>query len=168
MENKKIDKTKIIIGVLILAVIVMAMVVVYLICFSGGQQQSMTNDQGLSLAENAENWDKSLEDLGNETTGIKIPGYGEIIISHNAKSANITLANPEGNPCYFEYTLKVGDSVLYKSDLIEPGKAIKEISLENVPDVGTYDLIFQINTYSLDESLSPMNGAEVKTTLVVT
>ena len=168
MENKRIDKSKIIICVLILAVFIMAMVVVYLTCFNGSQQQDVSNDKGLSLADNAEDWDKTLENLGNETTGIKIPGYGEITIPQNAESANITLVNPEGNPCYFEYTLKVGDSVLYKSDLIEPGKAIKEISLKNVPQPGTYDLILQINTYSLDENLSPMNGAEVKTTLVVT
>lgn len=167
MKNTKTDKSKIIIVSLTAIVFIMSAAVIYLICFNYGQPQ-INNDRGLSLAENAESWDKSLEDFGNGTSGIKIPGYGEITVSGGAENANITLANPEGNPCYFEYTLKVGDSVLYKSDLIEPGKAIKEIPLENIPQTGTYDLIFQIKTYSLDENLSPMNGAEVKTTLVVT
>ena len=63
MENKRIDKSKIIIGVLILAVFIMAMVVVYLTCFNGSQQQDVSNDKGLSLADNAEDWDKTHENL---------------------------------------------------------------------------------------------------------
>lgn len=168
MKNAQKDKTKIFIGVLIAVILILASAVVYFAFFSDSRQDDINSGKGLSLAADAEVWDKTLENSGNESAGIKIPGYGEITVSQNAEKANITLVNPEGNPCYFEYTLKADGSVLYRSDLIEPGKAVKEIPLTNVPQPGTYDLVLQIKTYSLDENLSPMNGAEVKTTLVVT
>lgn len=162
---------KVIFIMLIAAVVILGALLVYTNFFqtegkSGNDGSAAGN--GLSLAENAEEWNKTLENAGGSENGIKIPGYGDIEIPENSEKANITLLNPEGNPCYFQYTLKIDDTVLYSSDLIEPGKAIMEIDLKNLPAPGTYDLIMEISTYSFDENLTPMNGAEVKTTLVVT
>ena len=58
METKRIDKSKIVIGVLLLAVCIMSMAVVYLTCFNGSQQQVLSNDKGLSLVDNAIIWVK--------------------------------------------------------------------------------------------------------------
>ncbi len=163
------NKNKVIITVLSLAVIIFAVAAISMFFININTNNSLPeNDKGLSLAENSEKWDKTLEDLSKKQSGIKIPGYGSITITENTKEADITLVNPEGNPCYFEYVLEADGNVLYKSDLIEPGKAIKKVTLENVPKPGTYKLVMKINTYGFDENLSPLNGAEVKTTLVVT
>lgn len=163
------NKDKVIIAVLTLAVIIFAVSAISMFFININKNYSIPeNNKGLSIAENAEKWDKTLDDLNNKESGIKIPGYGSVTITENTKEADITLVNPEGNPCYFEYVLEADGNVLYKSDLIEPGKAVKKVTLENVPKPGTYKLVMKINTYGFDENLSPLNGAEVKTTLVVT
>ena len=41
--------------------------------------------------------------------GIRIPGYPSITIPADTKDVTVNLMNPEGNPCYFTFTL-----VLYR------------------------------------------------------
>lgn len=167
-KTAKSKNTRTLLIILTAAVFLLCTLLIVYMFYEKNSGESRDMGNGLSLAENAEEWNKTLENAGGAATGIKVPGYGDIYISENSQSANIALVNPEGNPCYFQYDLKIGDTVLYSSDLIEPGKAVKEISLNNVPVPGTYELVMAIKTYSFDENLSPMNGAEVKTTLVVT
>lgn len=128
-----------------------------------------SNGRGLVVSADASDWDKGLEDKSGGASGIKIPGYGELTIGKDAGGFQMSLVNPEGNPCYFKYTLEIPEmsAVLYDSDLIEPGKAITEFAVENLPEKGDYDLYINISTYSLDESLESMNGAQVKTILHV-
>lgn len=128
-----------------------------------------SNGRGLVVSADASDWDKGLEDKSGGASGIKIPGYGELTIGKDAGGFQMSLVNPEGNPCYFKYTLEIPEmsAVLYASDLIEPGKAITEFAVENLPEKGDYDLYINISTYSLDESLESMNGAQVKTILHV-
>lgn len=128
-----------------------------------------SNGRGLVVSADASDWDKGLEDKSGGASGIKIPGYGELTIGKDAGGFQMSLVNPEGNPCYFRYTLEIPEmsAVLYDSDLIEPGKAITEFAVENLPEKGDYDLYINISTYSLDESLESMNGAQVKTILHV-
>lgn len=128
-----------------------------------------SNGRGLVVSADASDWDKGLEDKSGGASGIKIPGYGELTIGKDAGGFQMSLVNPEGNPCYFKYTLEIPEmsAVLYDSDLIEPGKAITEFAVQNLPEKGDYDLYINISTYSLDESLESMNGAQVKTILHV-
>lgn len=128
-----------------------------------------SNGRGPVVSADASDWDKGLEDKSGGASGIKIPGYGELTIGKDAGGFHMSLVNPEGNPCYFKYTLEIPEmsAVLYDSDLIEPGKAIAEFAVENLPEKGDYDLYINISTYSLDESLESMNGAQVKTILHV-
>lgn len=59
------------------------------------------------------------------------------------------------------------EKTLYESGLVEPGKAVKEFDVENLPSAGDYDMLIKIHTYSLDNPETPMNGAEVATILHV-
>ncbi|MCH1981079.1 hypothetical protein MCG98_00630 [Ruminococcus sp. OA3] len=126
-------------------------------------------DRGLVIADDASAWTQNLEDRSEGEPGIKIPGYGELTISENAESFSMSLVNPENNPCYFKYTLEVAGTsdVLYESDLIEPGKAVTRFEVANLPDAGDYDLHINISTYSMDDEMTSMNGAQVKTVLHV-
>lgn len=126
-----------------------------------------TAEKGMILADNAEEWNKELDDKSNGQKGIKIPGYADISAFKDDKTWKVTLLNPEGNPCYFKYSLEIADTgkTIYQSDLIEPGKAIREFTPENVPEAGDYELYLNISTYSLDEEKAPMNGAQVKANL---
>lgn len=123
--------------------------------------------KGLILDQNAEEWNKTLADTSGGQKGIKIPGYADITVSKEDKNWKITLVNPEDNPCYFKYSLEIAETgaIIYESDLIEPGKAIKEFEPENVPEAGDYKLYLNISTYSYDEEKTPMNGAQVKAEL---
>lgn len=100
--------------------------------------------------------------------GIKIPGYPDMTISSENTDFPITLLNPEENPCNFKFTLSLQETgeTLCTTDLVKPGDAIKGVTLDKPIEKGTYTLIINISTYSVDSN-SQMNGAQVKSTLTV-
>lgn len=108
------------------------------------------------------------EDKGGAPEGIAIPGYPSIGLPANTTDVQVALLNPEGNPCYFtfELVLKDGDESLYKSKQVPPGKAVTDITLARALEPGEYEATIQITTSSLGDQ-SPMNGANVETTLIV-
>ena len=80
----------------------------------------------------------------------------------------MNLQNPEGNPCYFtfEIILTEGEETIYTSKLVEPGKAITQITLSKELSAGEYPAILKISTAALDDGRA-MNGANVETVLNV-
>ena len=106
------------------------------------------------------------QDTGGEVRGIAIPGYKSITVEANKKDVKVNFQNPEGNPCYFEISLLLADGTeLYKSKMIEPGKGLYEITLNQPLEPGEYDAVVKYDTFSL-EGLAPMNGAEVQIKLI--
>lgn len=103
------------------------------------------------------------------STGIKIPGYATIEVEHSTGQAQIDLINPADNPCVFQYSMTYASDnrEIYQSQLIEPGKAVCGFTLDQVPDIGEYDIIILISTYSLDDARTSMNGAQIKAVLNV-
>ena len=133
-----------------------------------GQNAADTN-QNADLDPNAVDWTSSLPEAGDSSeAGIAIPGYPSITIPADTTDVNIVLTNPEGNPCYFTFNIVLDDTgeSLYQSGMVEPGKAITNITLSRPLPAGTYDATIQISTNSL-EDLSAMNGANVATELIV-
>lgn len=100
--------------------------------------------------------------------GIRIPGYPSITIPADTKDVTVNLMNPEGNPCYFTFTLvlKDTDETIYQSKMVEPGKAITQITLSKELSAGEYPAILKISTAALDDGRA-MNGANVETVLNV-
>lgn len=105
---------------------------------------------------------------GGADTGIQIPGYPSLALPANTRDVQVALLNPEGNPCYFTFTLLLQETgeVLYTSKLVPPGQAVYQISLSRPLEAGEYDAVIRIATTALTDG-SPMNGADVKTVLVV-
>lgn len=103
-----------------------------------------------------------------QADSIAIPGYPKIYAAAGQTAMDVVLGNPEGNPCYFVYELVLedGDEVLYTSGQIPPGEAVPSITLSRALDAGEYPAVLKISTYHV-ETQAPMNGANVKTTLVV-
>ena len=99
--------------------------------------------------------------------GIRIPGYPRITISADTKDVTMNLQNPEGNPCYFtfEIILTEGEETIYTSKLVEPGKAITDVTLSRALEKGEYPAVIKITTTSLTDG-SAMNGADVETVLI--
>jgi hypothetical protein len=134
------------------------------------------NDEDISLAQvsatpdleqGAVDWQGvQPRDTGGVAAGIAIPGYKSITIDANKTDVKVNFQNPEGNPCYFVISLVLDDgTVLYESKMIEPGKGLYDITLARALSPGEYGAAVKYETYSLAD-LTPMNGAEVKITLV--
>lgn len=100
--------------------------------------------------------------------GIRIPGYPKITIPADTKDVAMNLKNPEGNPCYFTFEIVLTDEEesLYQSKMVEPGKAITNVTLSRALEKGEYPAMIKITTTSLSDG-STMNGANVETVLVV-
>lgn len=127
------------------------------------------NSAGIVVSDEAVEWNKDLEDTSGGQPGIKIPGYGDITVNSGSTKWEITLLNPEGNDCYFRYTVTIDDSdtPIYESDLIEPGKAITEFEVTEPLEAGDYEIHLKISAFTMDESLTALNGADVKADLHV-
>lgn len=99
---------------------------------------------------------------------ITIPGYTVIKADKNG-TTHWSLQNPEGNPCYFQVTLKLEESnrKLYQSGLMPAGSAIENPKLETMLDPGTYTVLIQYNTYELEGAHNPMNSAVTAGQLIV-
>lgn len=154
--------------------IILAAVLVILAAAAGlfltfGTRRENPDGKGIMLEEGAEDWDGEMKDMSEGQTGIKIPGYGEITVPAGETTWKITLANPEENTCYFKYTVTIDDSEtpIYESDLIEPGKAVREFEVTEPLEAGDYEIHLNISTYAMDEELTPLNGAVVKAVLHV-
>ena len=106
------------------------------------------------------------EDKGGAKQGIKIPGYGTVRLPADKTDVKMILLNPEGNPCYFIFELVIDGETYFKSNLVEPSMCIEDLKLTKPFEKGTYTAILKISTYSLDESLTPMNGANVEFELI--
>lgn len=100
---------------------------------------------------------------------IALPGYDDIVAKKGEGYAYVALYNPKNNPVYFsfEVVLEKTKKTLLKTDLIPPGKAVKQIPLDKDMKEGEYDLKLIIKTYSLDDHTQQMNGGEIKTKLKI-
>lgn len=78
-------------------------------------------------------------DVINPPGRISISGFDKIVLKSDERIQNVSFKNPESNRCYFVIALYMQDgSLLYKSDLIAPGKTINSISLTQSLKTGVY------------------------------
>lgn len=128
----------------------------------------INSSNGLKLDSNAIAYQMPDGMKNEDPNSIMIPGYEALTMSVG-KVLPISLLNPEGNPCYFKYKLILKDSnkVIYESELIKPGMAILPVTLNQNLEAGTYTLIIQVSTTSLDDPENEMNGGVVETRLTV-
>ena len=108
------------------------------------------------------------DSVAEKPEGIRIPGYPRITIQADTKDVTMNLINPEGNPCYFtfEIVLTEENETIYVSEMVEPGKAVTDVTLSRALEKGEYPAVIKITTTSLEDGLA-MNGANVETVLVV-
>lgn len=100
---------------------------------------------------------------------IAIPGYEILELKANTKQQALCLPNPGQNMCYFQISLYLENgTLLWQSELIEPGKTSKPIVLTECLSKGIYPkAVLQYACFRMDEDLTPLNGAETKVTLRV-
>lgn len=109
------------------------------------------------------------KDNNQSANSIAIPGYEAITLEANTKKQSIALQNPSHNNCLFKITLILEDgTVLWVSDYVKPGEISNNIKLSKELEPGTYpNSILKYECFTMDGSLSPLNGAETKLTLWV-
>ena len=98
---------------------------------------------------------------------IAIPGYEMLEMKAGSKEQSLCMPNPPQNCCYFQITIYLEDgTLLWQSELIEPGTNSKPMVLSKALEKGMYpNAILRYSCYRMDESLAPLNGAETKLTL---
>ena len=71
------------------------------------------------------------------------------------------------NSCYFQMTLLTEDgTVLWKSEVIQPGDSISELQLNKEFESGRFPAILKYDCFSLEDK-SALNGLEMKLTIDV-
>ena len=164
--QKQTGMKKILLIFMTAVILLAAAVILWMTLRKDGDER---NTAGIVVSDEAVEWNKDLEDTSGGQQGIKIPGYGDITVNSEDTAWQITLLNPEGNDCYFKYAVTIDDSdtPIYTSDLIEPGKAITEFEVSEPLEAGDYEIHLNISAFTMDESLTDLNGADVKAGLHV-
>ena len=106
---------------------------------------------------------------GSGAESILMPGYTDWEMRPGADGPKVPLVNAEGNPCYMRFTvkLKADGEVLYQSKLVQPGDAVTDWRFTRSLEEGEYDIVIEIETFSLEDYTQPLNGAAIGTRLIV-
>lgn len=130
---------------------------------------AMKGCNGISIPNEDGAADNTSVIIEKNPNSIAIPGYEMLELKANSKEQSLCMPNPPQNCCYFQISLYLEDgTLLWKSELIEPGKTSKPINLSKALEKGMYpNAVLRYSCYSQDDNLSPLNGAETKLTLWV-
>lgn len=97
----------------------------------------------------------------SDSGSIDIPGYESLSFKAGSQSQTVNLKNPQTNNCYFVLSLIINSETLWTSDYIEPGYAVKNLTLSRAPDKGEYDAVLHYDCFTLNDK-TPLNGAEIQ------
>lgn len=129
------------------------------------------NDDAADLDKNAEDWTGNKDTYTGEknTDTIDIPGFDVMNIKEGTTKQRVNLYNPQQNTCYFKMTMFLNDGTkLWESNLVKPGKAVYNITLNQSLSKGAYEnCILKYECFKMDKEQTPLNGSEIKFTLNV-
>jgi len=165
---KKPGKKAVTAGViLLLAVIAVVSAVVVYQRYRAGKIEDSKGSGVVGII--SDNWDPGVEaEAPSQGSGIQIPGYSTATMNAGDTSLHLSIGNPENNNCGFYATLMLADgTILYKSDLLNPGYGLTEIPLLETLQKGEYDAVVYYECVTLDEAHSPLNSAESEFKLIV-
>ena len=154
--------------------------VVFVVCFgmmgstmekiagAFSQQQPSSQSSGvLSLDPNAKYITTSYYFGGGSSDSIAVPGFERLVMKAGQKQQDVLLFNPENNKCFFVIEILTADGTsLFKSGLIEPGKALYSIEISQTLEAGSYDAVLRYSCYA-EGTLAELNGAETSLKLEV-
>lgn len=151
-------KNKFLYVALAIAIVVIIILCIIVVCLT--QKPAVNNRPGLSEDKNAVDIKEPSSNTSDDSDGISIPGFERMTIRANTQNVGANIFNPARNSCYFVAVITLADGrEIYRSDLIAPGKAIYSITLSEPLAKGEYAAMLTYYCYSLNESLTPLNGA---------
>lgn len=135
------------------------------------------------LSDTVGKTDKPKKDYSNieMNPNISIPGYESLEFKAGKEKQSVDFYNPDENTCFFRISLVVKDetdtangeernvgeeTVLWTSEMIEPGEHVKSIKLGKELESGEYAAILKYECFSLKDK-TPLNGSNVELTLNV-
>ena len=150
---------KIVAILLLLMVLIMAGILVYL----------RSKEAGPDLDKAAISYEMPENLVNTDPDSIALPGYSVLNVSASDGIVKAPLINPEGNTCYFVYKISLADTeeVLYESGYIEPGSAIPEFQLQNVPEPGSHDILIEVAAWDIEDHTQGLNGGSITAVLEV-
>ena len=166
LKNKKIYIA--IIAALIVAIGALSAVLIY----NNINSQPAAPTQGV-VGEIRTDWDTGIDENSKgsdntKKTGVQIPGYSTAEMNAGDTSLHISIGNPKSNTCGLYATLRLSDgTVLYKSDLLEPGSGLTDVPLSKSLEKGEYQAMVLYDCVTLDDSHQKLNSAESEFTLKV-
>ncbi|MBR3242411.1 MAG: hypothetical protein IKF90_06905 [Parasporobacterium sp.] len=161
MKNKKNLILIIIIAILVIAVVILA---IFLFKPKSKPKEAGTGVTG----QISEGWDTGIDNGSVDAGSIQIPGYKDAKMQAGDTTLHLSIGNPEVNEVGLYATVELEDgTVLYESELLEPGYGIKDIPLTKSLDQGTYNAFVVYQIVTLDEAHTPMNSARAAFTLYV-
>ena len=169
--NGKNKTNKILIGIIICLIAVIIGGAIYFTRGTDKDKKNKTPDSAFEPNLDSNASETASNDGNNEEAdkpeGIRIPGYPSITVPADTTDIEMNLENPVGNPCYFTFEIVLSDTgeTIYKSDMVEPGKAITNVKLQHPLAAGEHNAVIKISTASLTDGKT-MNGANVETVLV--
>lgn len=133
--------------------------------------ESETEPVVADIDDNAEDYtgDKDTYTGKKNTDTIDIPGFDVMNMQASVKEQKVSLHNPSQNTCYFKMSIFLNDGTkLWESKLIEPGKAVYDLTLQQSLLAGSYEnCTLKYECFALNEDQTPLNGSEIKFTLNV-
>lgn len=129
----------------------------------------LLRDRGPDLDEAAIAYQMPGGVKNEDPSQIMLPGFGTIKMEAGQREVQAALSNPEGNPCYFKYTVSLEDTgeVLYESGWLKPGTAVTEWEINKELEEGEYPISLLVDTGSLEDYEKEMNKGTIKATLQV-
>lgn len=161
-------KTAVII-ILIVLLLLLGGLTVFLLFHSNPASSEQGKGVNLVIDPNLEDYAQgSGSDKPASDNQISIPGFEQLIFQQGQKKQKVVFGNPVHNNCYFvvSLTLENGEEI-YRSGLISPGKSVQEIELTRALKAGTYFTVLTYDTYTLDDSKTPLNGANMNVDIIV-
>ena len=131
----------------------------------------LKQENKMGIDPNASDYTSELkrpENIGNSE--IMVPGYGTFTIQKGSDTIDTILFNPEGNPCFFKFTLveKDTNNILYESQLVPPGQGVSSIKLNKTFDeVGSYNMVLKFQSIDLKNTNISYNGSDEEVVLNV-
>lgn len=105
-----------------------------------------------------------------DSESILLPGVSVLKVKEKETHIKAALVNPDGNGCYFKYTVKLTDTgeTLYSSGLIPPGKAVVEFDISRTFEAGEYPIQVGIETRDIKDQDIEYNAGNIDAKLKVT
>lgn len=106
--------------------------------------------------------------VNTDPTSTMIPMIDDIEV-YGGPHVEQALINPEGNTCYFIYSITLDDTgeEIYRSGMIEPGKAIVGFDLADTPAPGEYSVTIHVEARDIDDYTQEVNGGEIKAVMTI-